>query len=379
MVNGRLRSLKGVAQLKYLRSQVGVMIKDCKAATQAEVNMNQRDRAPVFLVSGLLVVLALLTACTAVGEGSQAAGPADEVTIQLSWLPDVEFTGFYTALDRGFYADEGLDVTLQHVQFDENGVPISSIDVVTGGEAQFGVVDGGVLLEARESGAPIVAIATIYQRHPLALTSLAENEIVQPQDLVGKTVHVSFVSQTVYNALLASQEIDPAEVNTVERTDFTIQPLLTGEADVIDAWVTNEVVDLELEGYEVNTILPFEYGIAIYPDVIFTTEDLIASNPDLVARFLAATLRGMRTAIDEPEYAAELTLNYDDTLSAEKLDASMFRSLPLLNPAGSQPGLMTADVWETTHQILLDQKMLAGPLDVTEAYTMEFLNAYYGE
>ena len=341
--------------------------------------MNQRDRAPVFLVSGLLVVLALLTACTAVGEGSQAAGPADEVTIQLSWLPDVEFTGFYTALDRGFYADEGLDVTLQHVQFDENGVPISSIDVVTGGEAQFGVVDGGVLLEARESGAPIVAIATIYQRHPLALTSLAENEIVQPQDLVGKTVHVSFVSQTVYNALLASQEIDPAEVNTVERTDFTIQPLLTGEADVIDAWVTNEVVDLELEGYEVNTILPFEYGIAIYPDVIFTTEDLIASNPDLVARFLAATLRGMRTAIDEPEYAAELTLNYDDTLSAEKLDASMFRSLPLLNPAGSQPGLMTADVWETTHQILLDQKMLAGPLDVTEAYTMEFLNAYYGE
>jgi NitT/TauT family transport system substrate-binding protein len=326
----------------------------------------------------VLLVLAAVLALTACSQSTQTQeAELTPIRVQLSWVHSIEFAGFYEA-ETSYYAEEGLDVTFLPA-FDSEGTYYDAIEAVTSGSAEFGVLDAGALLAAREAGAKIVAIGTIYQRSPLAFTSLAEENITRPEDLVGKTVMFSFLTSGVsYQAMLSSAGVDAASVNAIDRTDYSIAPLLDGRADVIDGWVINEIVALEQEGHQINIILVSDYGVEMYPNVIFTTEDLIASNPDLVLRFLRATVRGMQDAVDNPEEAVRLTASYDPTLDPDVQLVAMQRSLPLLKPAGSVPGAMTDDAWTYIMQTLTAQEILTEPLDVTQAYTLQFLNEIYG-
>jgi NitT/TauT family transport system substrate-binding protein len=193
--------------------------------------------------------------------------------------------------------------------------------------------------------------------------------------LIGKKLAIDLEAATgvSYLALLASQGIQPSQVNQVPRTSFTNDQLTNGEVDVLDAFITNQPVQLEMAGYNLNTILASDYGIEMYPNVIFTTEATIANKPDVVERFLQATVRGIQSAIDNPKQAAAEAVAYNDKIKLESEFASMNRSLPLLKPAGSQPGMMQAKAWETAHQILLDQGILKEPLDIKNAYNLTFL------
>jgi NitT/TauT family transport system substrate-binding protein len=173
--------------------------------------------------------------------------------------------------------------------------------------------------------------------------------------------------------LLASQGIDPAKVEGVPRTDFGNQPLLDGQVDVMDAFITNQPVQLAQAGHQVNAILASDYGIDVYANIIFTSETTIANKPELVERFLRATVQGIQSALQDPKGAVTLAIARNSDLNLEAETESINRSLPLLNPAGGQPGMMRAEDWEITHQILLDQGILSKPLDVKAAYNLSFL------
>jgi len=197
--------------------------------------------------------------------------------------------------------------------------------------------------------------------------------------LIGKKLAIDLESATgiSYLALLASQSIDPSQVNQVPRTSFTNDQLTNGEVDVLDAFITNQPVQLELAGYSLNIILASDYGIEMYPNVIFTTEATIANKPDLVERLLQATVRGMQSAIDNPKEAAAQAVARNNKTTLESELASMNRSLPLLKPVGSQPGMMQAKAWETAHQILLNQGILKEPLEVADVYNLTFMEKIY--
>lgn len=325
-------------------------------------------------------LLALTLVSTACGPTAPAATPtpsAADVTIQLSWAPNIEFSGLFMAADQGFYAAEGLNVTIQPGGFDEDGNYISAIDKVLSGEAQFGMTEGGDLLMARADGKDLVAVMSVYQRHPVTLVSLADKNIVRPQDLVGHSVDMSAKTMPLYLALLASQGIDPASVNTRNRTDSSLAPLLNGTTDVIDGWVTNEVVELIEQGYEINTIMLSEYGVDAYPNLIFTTQRLINSNPDLVERFVRATVKGLQAAVADPDKAVELTLARNDQLSLNGQKSGIQRAIALFNPSGSLPGMMTDKTWAFMHQVLIDQGILTQPVDVSQAYTLTYVERAY--
>ncbi len=332
------------------------------------------------IVLGLLALPILaLSACTGSAQQAQQPIPEESVSVQLSWIHTIEFAGFYMAQDRNHYSQEGLAVELRAGGNDANGNYIDPLREVAEGRATFGVTDGGLLLIARANGDPVVAIATIYQRHPLAFVSLADKNIERPQDLVGRTVDIADNSKAMFLSMLSAVGVPQSQVNLHTRTDYTIDPLVNGQMDVIEAWITNEIVDLELGGYEFNMILPSDYGIDMYPDVIFTTEETIANRPEMVEKFLRATLRGVQDAIDDPAEAATLSVSYNSDLNVDRETRAMERSLPLLNPSGSKLGMMTPEHWETTQQILLAQGLLSEPLDVSTAYTMTFLNSIYGQ
>ncbi len=340
------------------------------------MKLNQRPISTwyiLILLLGIGVVIAL-AGCGS-NQPAAAAVPASPVTVQLAWVHSVEYSGFYFAEENGYYAEEGLAVELAELG------SAGPIQRVVAGEAQFGITSGDTLVTARAEGSPIVAVATIYQRSPVAFISLAEKNISRPQDLVGAKVLVHFDGTTglVYNAMLSSVGIDPSRINSVPRTNFGNDPLLTGQVDVMDAFVTNQPVQLALDGHQINAILASDYGIDVYANIIFTSEEIIAQDPDMVERFLRATVRGMQSAVDNPEVAAALALRYNPELSLESEVESMRRSLPLIDPADSFPGHMTAENWQTTYQILLDQGFMSGPLDVEAGYTLTFLEKIYGD
>jgi ABC-type nitrate/sulfonate/bicarbonate transport system substrate-binding protein len=339
--------------------------------------LNKKPIQSLIATATVMVVALLVTACSTTNQAVSTAKPADKIRVQLSWLHTIEFAGFYMAQDKGYYKDQNLDVELRSGGYDDQGNYIDPLEQVVSGKADFSILDGTTLLSARADGKPVVAIAAIYLRHPLALISLADKNITKPADLVGPKLQISGVSTVIFQALLRSENLDASKINVVERTDFTSAPLLDGSADVIDGWVTNEAVDLTESGQKINMILVSDYGIDVYPDVIVTTEDRIKNDPDLVQRFVSATLHGTESAIDDPESSAKLSVSYDSSLDLKKETTAMQQSLPLLLPAGSKVGMMDPKVWEFTQQVLLDEGILKESVDLNAAYTLNFLNAYY--
>jgi len=341
------------------------------------MKLKGRSRGYVVVLSLTLVGL-LVAACSPSTDGNgENNGPLTQTSIQFSWVHTIEFAGFYNAIDRGYYEEGGLDVVLKEGGIDDSGNYIDPLQRVIDGEADFGVFGADQLILARAEGAPVVAIATIYQRSPVALISLADKGIQTPQDLEGKRVGVSFGSDdTYFNAMLASQGVDQSKVTT-EAADPSLEALIGGDVDAQMGFVTNEAVTLRQEGFEINVMLPSDYGIDVYSNVIFTTEGVINNQPDLVEKFLEATMRGYEEAVADPAQAAQLSVEWNDSLSVENEQASMQASLPLLRPVGSKLGMMTAESWEGAHQFVLEQGLLNDPVDVSEVYTLSFLNDLY--
>ena len=129
----------------------------------------------------------LLSGCSGTAAPAVSALAPAQARVQLSWLHTIEWAGFYAAEEHGYYKDQALTVDLLVGGEDAQGNYIDPIQVVLDGRADFGVVGGGHLIKARANGAPLVAIASSYHRHPLALTSLAEKQIDTAQDLIDKT------------------------------------------------------------------------------------------------------------------------------------------------------------------------------------------------
>lgn len=304
-----------------------------------------------------------------------------DVTLQLGWVHTAEYSGFYIAEDAGFYADENLSVEIANGGFDADDNFIYPPGQVLDGEADFGITGADQLLSARANGAPLVAIATIFQRNPVVVISFAENDIVRPEDLIGKSISVDTQSSTglSFVAMLNELDIDIEELDTSLEYSSSYASLVDGEVDALLAYVTNQVVALEAQGYELNMIFPSDYAIDLYTNVIFTTEEMIENEPELVEAFLRASLLGFQGVVDDPEYAAELTIPYNDSLTVEIETASVYQSLPLLNPMGSSPGKMSSEVWEFMGTLLFDAGILEEEIDIESAYTLEFLDAIYAD
>jgi len=331
----------------------------------------------IIAAAASIAVMLLVAGCGAATAQSPTSAPKDIIRYQMGWVHEYSSAPFYMAVANGRYANENLDVRLSTGGFGENGY-IDPIEQVVSGAADFSQTSVFALLQARAEGKPVVAIATLNQRSPFAIISLSDNGIVRPQDLAGKTVAIAEGGADLnYDAFLRTQDIDPTSVNTVARTSFGIDPLVNGEVDAFGGWIINEGVALQESGADPNFLLLSDYGIDIYDLLIFTTEDMVANNPDKVERFLRASLAGLQDVIDDPEKAIDTTLTYDEKLVREEQLRRLQAFIPLIQPAGTQLGMMQPEVWQFNYQLLRDNSVLSEDQDVTKAYTLDFLNTLY--
>jgi NitT/TauT family transport system substrate-binding protein len=318
----------------------------------------------------VLSVILFLGACR------PEAPPPDQVTVQLKWVHQAQFAGFYVANEQGFYANENLEVT-----FVPGGVGIDLLDPVRNDKAEFSVVSADSLIVEWFEGAPVTAIATTYRINPFVLVTFADSGIKSPYDLPGRIISLNKGSGDIqFMAMLQKLNLDLAAMQIVDFTyDYT--PFLNGEIDVVNSFAAGSLLQLQdqVGEREINLIWPEDYGIAFYSDTIVAHNDLIASNPDLIYRFLKATLEGHRFALENPEEAIEATLQYAEQQDRDLQMNMLTASVPMIHTGKDQIGWMQPKVWESMHDILIDQNIIATPIDIHQVYTLEFLEQVYSD
>jgi len=319
----------------------------------------------------LLLVLSVtigLSTCVS----TRSSSPSTPITLQLSWTHSAQFAGFYAADQNGDYAAEGLAVT-----FVEGGPDVDRQTPVLNGTAHFGLGGGVELITARADGKPVRVVATILRRDPFAFFTLAGSGITRPEDFVGKTLLVRPRALPILGAMMANVGISPDQYTVNSRADFTA--LYSGEVDVATGFVTTQVLEAKRAGYNLNIIYPDDYGVHMVSDNIFTTDDFITTNPALMTRFLRATLKGWTYAIENPDRIGALVVKYNPKADAALETDVMALSLPLINTGEDHLGWIKPEVWTGMEQTLRAQNVLTKPVQVTEIYTLQFLQEIYGQ
>ena len=297
------------------------------------------------------------------------------VTLVLDWVPNTNHTGLYVALDRSFYADEGLRVEI--VQPSEVGAEA----LVANGVGQFGISHQEAVTYARtaDSPLPIVAVAAILQHNTSGFLITADRGVQNPGDLE----HLRYggwgseYEEALISAVMTGYDADPS---TVEIGNVGTMDIFAAFDRLIDfAWVFYgwDGVRAEIEGTAV-TYLPlseFDSLLDYYTPVIVTAESYAEENPEVVSAFLRATERGYRAVIQDPEGSADTLLQYAPEIGREHAVASISYLTAFFLDQGEPWGLMDDEPWESFATFMDDAGLLPRPLDFRSAYT----NAYLSE
>ncbi|EKE69222.1 ABC transporter substrate-binding protein [Gallaecimonas xiamenensis] len=225
---------------------------------------------------------------------------ADPITLQLRWHHQPQFAGYYVALHKGFYKDEGLDVAIR--EGNANRFPVIEVQE---GRAQFGVGNMEVLSFWAE-GYPFVALAAIYQHSPSVLVARTDKGIKTVRDLVGhKVMFFPGGLDPEIIAMLNKAGISPEQLSRVD-TSTDIQDFISGKVDAFNAYLTNEPYQLDKLGLPYLILDPRSLGMDFYSDILFTNQDYLKAHPDQVAAFRRASLRGWAYALDHPQETLDL-------------------------------------------------------------------------
>lgn len=250
-------------------------------------------------------VLVCLTLFVANDKALAADGPATlrKVVLQLPWLHQFQFAGYYAALEQGYYREAGFDVTILEGRPDWPPVPR-----VIAGEAHYGVARSEILLH-RLKGQPVVLLASIFQHSATILLAKKESGIDNPQQMIGKRVMVLEGDDGAeFLAMFLQEGVSPEQITLIPST-FNINDLIEDRTDVFNAYTTNEPYLLKSRGIDISIISPRTYGIDFYGDCLFTSEKELQAYPDQVKAFRRASILGWRYALAHTERLINLIID----------------------------------------------------------------------
>lgn len=300
---------------------------------------------------------------------------AEKVTLQLKWVTQAQFAGYYVALNKGFYKDKDLDVTIK-----PGGPDISPAQTLAGGGADIIVDWMPSALATREKGLPLVNISQIFAKSGMMLTCLKSSGILTAKDFSGKTLGVWFYGNEYpflsWMSKLGYETTGGDKGVTVLKQGFNVDPIFQGQADCVSTMTYNEYHQVLDGGLTTDEISLFKYedqGVATLEDGLYTLEDNL-KDPKTVetyAKFLSASLKGWEWAASHPEETAEIILEYDDTgaQTYEHQVRMMKEVAKLLNTDESKIGYLDPMAYQRTVDILLSSES-------SPVITKEPVNAY---
>jgi len=314
-----------------------------------------------------LLLLSLLAACAPQAAPTQALVP---VSLPVGYIPNVQFAPLYVAIENGYFREEGLDVTVDYSMENDN------LALIGAGRLEFAIVSGEQVLLARAQGLPVVYTAAWYQQYPVGIVAKSEQGIQTPADLKGKKIAVPVLAGASYiglRALLSAGGLQESDVE-LDVVGFTqAEMVATDHDDAAVIYVANEPVQLEARGYTVDVLRVSDY-LPMVANGLATSEQMLRDNPERVQKMIRALLRGIQAAAADPDAAFEISKKYVDNLATgdpETQKKVLAASIELWK--ADRLGYSDPQAWENMQAILLEMGLLKAPLDLSAAYTNQYV------
>jgi ABC-type nitrate/sulfonate/bicarbonate transport system substrate-binding protein len=345
-------------------------------------NLTRRSflRTGVTLAAALPLAAASAQVVSAAGPAlaPAAQGSGGTVSWQLGWTKSVQFGGFFAAIEKGFYKEEGITPDVR-----AGGPQISPTSLVAGGAAMVGDAGSFDVIRARAAGVPIKAIMALFQKSPFCVMSLPESPITNITDFAGKTIALPIDARPTIEALLTRGGVDPSTVTFVP---VGVDPslLTTGQVDGYFGYATNQGLILKQQGVDVIIAYTYDLGLKEYGNTYFATDSRLASDKSLLVSWLRGTSKGFDYAVAHPDEVADLMVN---KYGAPGLDPAEQRA-----ESNAQIELYTSDLTRAKGILYMDMEVWAQSADLAqntfgliqkpvaaeEVATVELLEQAYG-
>ena len=320
----------------------------------------------------ILVVLGMALALSGCRGNSPANGSGEltKIRLPMGYIPNIQFAPMYVAIEKGYFREAGIDLELDY-KFETDGVAL-----VGAGDLPFAIVSGEQVLLARAQGLPVTYVAAWYQEYPVSVVAKSELGVLIPQDLKGKKVGLPGLFGANYvglRALLFEAEMSESDV-TLDSIGFNqVELLATGELDVVVGYTANEPIQLRARGIPVTEIRVADY-VQLASNGILANEKIISENPELVRAFVGAFLKGLADTIANPDEAFKLSEthipNFGD-LDAEVQTQVLATSIEQWK--AERLGYSDPQAWQNMQNILLEMGLITEELDLSQAFTNEFI------
>lgn len=326
----------------------------------------------------MLVTLAwgAALAVVALAPAARAADEPVKASLRLKWLPQAQFAGFYYAVAKGYYKQEGIDLTIN-----PGGPNLLTENLVASGADTFGLSGGtDSVMAAIDKGMPIVSIGVAHQITPFVFVARRDSKIKTLKDFEGKKVTAWFTGANyVLFGMLANQGIDRAKVD-IQPQQVSVTPFVNGDVDVVTATWYNELYTIRQRVGEDNLRLfkAEDYGITFPRDTLIVSTRTAQEKPELVTAFLKASIRGWRDAMLHPKEAVDIVMKASPTLDRAHQEFMLTEAYRLMTAGNAKTeGLFWIDpaAMKAAEQFLLANKVIAKPMDVEKAFDARFLQA----
>ena len=315
-----------------------------------------------------IIVLAclLLTAC-----GANAPVKAlTQIRLPLGYIPDIQFAPLYVAVQKGYFRDAGIQVTFDY------SMETDITALVGADQIPFGVVSGEQVLLARAQGLPIVYVAAWYQQYPVSVVAKSGQNIHSPANLRGKTIGLPGLYGANYiglRALLHAGGLSESDVKLDSIGYTQVEALARDRDQAVSVYTNNEPVQLRSQGYSLTELRVADY-VQLASNGLITNEKTVSQNPGLVRGMVKAFLHGLADTIADPAAAYTTSKAYVENLAQldPVLQKQKLATVIELWKAG-RLGYSQPKAWASMQTVLLDMGLLTKPLDLTKAYTNDYL------
>ncbi len=317
----------------------------------------------------LFVALVFLASCAP--QAAVTTQPALEaIKLPVGYIPDVQFAPLYVAMDKGYFKAAGIDLSLDYSQ------EVDGVALVGAGKIPFAIASGEQVLLARDKGLPVVYVLAWYQQYPVGVSASPSQNIRQPSDLKGKNIGVPVLSGASYiglRALLEAGGLKESDVHLEVVGYNQIAALTSGRIQAAVIYVTNEPIQLQAQGFPVDTLRVSDY-LQLVGNGLITNEDTLRQHPDLVRSMVSAMLKGIQDGLANPDATYAICEKYVPNLSKadQAVQMKVLTTSMDLWKAG-RLGYSNPQAWQNMQDIMAKMGLVQASLDVSKAYTNQFI------